>query len=162
MSKRLEYGVAVDPTDLERSVRALHEVFLRTGHAVREVLARHGLAEASAHALAVIDPGEPPPSMTALAARLWCNAPNASFIARQLEARGLVERDVDEADRRSRVLRLTPAGLAVREDVVAATLAGSPLAGLRPGELSRLAGLLSAALAAPTRSSTAPPAAARS
>lgn len=139
----------MDQTDLERSVRALHEISLRTSRAVQDLLARHDLAEASAHALAVIDPDGPPPSMTALAARLWCNAPNVTYIARQLEAKGLVERGADERDGRVRVLRLTPRGRAVRDDVVAAILAGTPLALLRPAELTRLARLLTAALTAP-------------
>lgn len=49
-------------------------------------------------------------SMSALARVLACDASNVSQIVARLEARGLVERSVDGADRRVKLVRITPAG----------------------------------------------------
>ncbi|MFI7448952.1 MarR family winged helix-turn-helix transcriptional regulator [Nonomuraea sp. NPDC049714] len=94
----------------------------------------------------MIDPDEAPPSMKAMADRLFCNAPNLSFVTNQLVDRGYVERSVDPADRRSRVLTLTESGRRARETVITATLALSPFARLSPGELLQLMKLLEKAL----------------
>jgi DNA-binding MarR family transcriptional regulator len=49
-------------------------------------------------------------SMSALARVLACDASNVSQIVARLEAQGLVERTVDGADRRVKLVRITPAG----------------------------------------------------
>ncbi|AXK35096.1 MarR family transcriptional regulator [Streptomyces armeniacus] len=131
---------------LEAAVVANHEIFMRTGDRINAVLAEHGLTHATAHALWVIDPAEAPPSMKELAGRLYCNAPNLSFVMNQLTGRGLVERSADPADRRSRVVALTEDGRRVRSAVIEATLALTPFARLDAGELRELASLLGKAL----------------
>ncbi len=80
--------------------------------------------------------------MKALAARLFCNAPNLSFLVGQLESRGLVDRSVDPADRRSRTVALTAAGVLTRAEVVRVTLATTPLAALSEAGLQDLTALL--------------------
>jgi len=49
-------------------------------------------------------------SMSALARVLACEASNVSQIVARLEDQGLVERTVDGADRRVKLVRITPAG----------------------------------------------------
>ncbi|PRY44731.1 MarR family winged helix-turn-helix transcriptional regulator [Umezawaea tangerina] len=139
----------MDGSDVERAVRLNHEVFLRTGDLVLDVLARHGLTHATAHALWAIDPAEPPPSMKVMAERLYCNAPNLTFVAGQLVAKGLAERAVDPADRRSRVLVLTEDGVRVRAEVMRETLERTPFANLDHEQLAALVRLLDTALGAP-------------
>jgi DNA-binding MarR family transcriptional regulator len=132
---------------LEAVVVANHKLFMLTGDGLEAVLTEHGLTIATAQALWMIDPDEAPPSMKEMAGRLFCNAPNLSFITNQLVDRGLVERSVDPDDRRSRVLTLTGNGLRVRATVIAAMLAVSPFARLSPDELLRLKELLEKACA---------------
>ncbi|CAL9647730.1 hypothetical protein SUDANB174_06478 [Streptomyces sp. enrichment culture] len=84
--------------------------------------------------------------MKSLAARLYCNAPNLSFVMNQLTDRGLVERSADPSDRRSRVVALTEDGRRVRSAVIDATLALTPFAGLTDDELRQLVQLLGKAL----------------
>ncbi|CAL9649307.1 MarR family winged helix-turn-helix transcriptional regulator [Streptomyces sp. enrichment culture] len=138
---------------LETVVAANHELFLQTSDRIEAVLAEHGLTPATAHALWAIDPDQAPPSMKELAGRLYCNAPNLSFVMNQLTHRGLAERSADPADRRSRVVALTEEGRRVRETVIGATLALTPFARLSAEELTRLVSLLGKALA-PTAAGT--------
>ncbi|CAL9653780.1 MarR family winged helix-turn-helix transcriptional regulator [Streptomyces sp. enrichment culture] len=131
---------------LETAVAANHELFMQTGDRIESVLAEFGLTPATAQALWAIDPTEAPPSMKSLAARLYCNAPNLSFVMNQLTDRGLVERSADPSDRRSRVVALTEDGRRVRSAVIEATLALTPFAGLTDDELRQLVQLLGKAL----------------
>lgn len=133
-------------TGLEAVVRANHEIFMLTSNRTEAVLAEEGLTLATAQALWVIDPAGEPPTLKVLAEQLFCNAPNASFITDQLVERGLVERAVNPADRRSRVLVLTEKGSTVREQVVRTTLESSPFARCTPGDLEQLAGILARVL----------------
>ncbi|MFD4640176.1 MarR family winged helix-turn-helix transcriptional regulator [Lentzea sp. NPDC058436] len=136
----------MDDAELERAVRLNHEIFMLTSDRIADVLAGHGLTHATAQVLWAIDPARPPASMKELAAQLFCNASNLTFMAGQLADRGLVERTADRADRRSRVLVLTEEGVRVRAAVMRATLALSPLAGLDTGQLTTILTLFEAAL----------------
>jgi DNA-binding MarR family transcriptional regulator len=139
----------MDGSDLERVVRGGHEIFMLTNDRIAAVLAEHGLTYATAQALWAIEPGKPPASMKVMAERLFCNAPNLTFVAGQLAARGLVERAVDPADRRSRVLVLTEDGVRVRAEVMRVTLEQSPFANLDRNQLATLLDLFGVALGAP-------------
>ncbi|MET1071100.1 MAG: MarR family transcriptional regulator [Umezawaea sp.] len=139
----------MDGSDLERAVRLNHEIFLRTGDRILDVLAAHGLTHATAHALWAIDPAEPPPSMKVMAERLFCNAPNLTFVAGQLVAKGLAERAVDPADRRSRVLVLTEEGTRVRAEVMRETLERTPFANLDHEQIATLIRLFDTSLGTP-------------
>lgn len=85
--------------------------------------------------------GHGPPHQE-LAGRLYCNAPNLSFVVNQLTGRGLAERSADPVDRRSRVVALTTDGRRVRSAVIEATLAWSPFARLHTDDLLNLVNLL--------------------
>jgi DNA-binding MarR family transcriptional regulator len=128
--------------ELTAVVAATHDIWMRTNDLIGQALAGHQLTPATFQALWAVDPDEPPPSMKVMAERLYCNAPNLTFITNQLADMGLVERAVDPADRRSRVLVLTDKGRAVRDELVRAALEKSPLAALSDSELKQLMALL--------------------
>lgn len=98
------------------------KLFFEIGMAQRvkagAALAELGLGFAQAHALRMLDPEEPI-AMSALAERLFCDASNVTGLVDRLEARGLVERRSSEHDRRVKALTLTPAGVALRDQVLA-------------------------------------------
>ncbi|MFI0357967.1 MarR family winged helix-turn-helix transcriptional regulator [Actinomadura sp. 9N407] len=132
--------------DLHAALAATHDIWMRTVDLAGPALAEHRLTPATFQALWVIDPTEPPPSMKTMAERLHCNAPNLTFMANQLADRGLVERAVDPADRRSRVLVLTAKGRRIRDEVLRAALENNPLATLSTRELQQFTALLNRAL----------------
>ncbi|ONI79748.1 MarR family transcriptional regulator [Actinosynnema sp. ALI-1.44] len=119
---------------------------MRTTDQLGPALARHQLTPATFQALWVIDPAEPPPSMKVMTERLYCNAPNLTFLTNQLADRGLVQRGVDPADRRARVLVLTDKGRDVRADLVRVAVENTPLAALSAEELRQLTALLTRAV----------------
>lgn len=132
--------------ELTAVVAATHDIWMRTNDLIGQALAGHRLTPATFQALWVIDPAEPPPSMTVMAERLYCNAPNLTFITNQLADRGLVERTVDPANRRFRLLVLTAKGRRVRDELVRTALEKTPLAALTDDELRQLSALLTRAL----------------
>ncbi len=133
-------------SDLTAALAATYDIWMRTVDLTGPVLAEHRLTEATFQALWAVDPSEPPPSMKVLAERLYCNAPNLTFMTNQLVDRGLVERTVDPADRRSRVLVLTAKGRRVRDEVLRTFLEKTPLAALTDRELRQFTTLLNRAL----------------
>ena len=133
--------------ELAAAVTATYDIWMRTVDLAAPALAEHRLTAATFHALWVIDPDEPPPSMKVMAERLHCNAPNLTFMTNQLADRGLVERGVDPADRRFRVMLLTAKGRQVRDQVVRTALRDNPLAKLTGGELRQFMDLVHRALA---------------
>lgn len=84
-----------------------------------KVLNDFGMTWAQGWALREIDP-ENPVSMSAVAQSMQCDNSQVTAIADRLEALGLVERQVSEADRRVKVLALTAKGVEVRHAVHAA------------------------------------------
>ena len=75
------------------------------------------LSAAQCHVLHLIEPGKPIP-MGRLAEALSCHASNVTGLVDGLESRGLVRRHPDTADRRVKVLELTPAGVRLRSTVI--------------------------------------------
>jgi DNA-binding MarR family transcriptional regulator len=132
----------VPSVELLAAVAETHEIWLRTNDRITKTLAGRGLTPATFQALWAIQPDEPPPSMKVMAERLYCNAPNLTFISNQLTDRGLVDRLVDPSDRRSRVLALTPEGREVRGELVRVATEMSPLVALSDQELRQLVRLL--------------------
>lgn len=76
-----------------------------------------GLPPPVTMALQRIDPARPGP-MHELAGAMGCDPSYVTWLADQLEAKGLAERQLATYDRRVKVLALTPAGMAVREQVL--------------------------------------------
>jgi DNA-binding MarR family transcriptional regulator len=75
------------------------------------------LSAAQCHVLHLIEPGQPIP-MGKLANALSCDASNVTGLVHRLESKGLVRRRADIADRRVKVLELTPAGARLRSTVI--------------------------------------------
>lgn len=71
------------------------------------------LSPAQCHVFHRIEPGRPIP-MGQLAETLACDASNVTGLVDRLESRGLVRRRPSAADRRVRVLDLTPTGARLR------------------------------------------------
>jgi DNA-binding MarR family transcriptional regulator len=75
------------------------------------------LSAAQCHVLHLIEPDRPIP-MGRLAEALACDASNVTGLVDRLELRGLVRRQPAAADRRVKVLELTPAGVRLRSTVL--------------------------------------------
>ncbi|MBE1470372.1 MarR family winged helix-turn-helix transcriptional regulator [Kibdelosporangium phytohabitans] len=78
-----------------------------------------------------------------LADRLHCDASTASSMIDRLERHGVVRRVPHPTDRRAKILRLTPRGCELRDQLVRYTTERSPFAGLAPSDQRRLHALLS-------------------
>lgn len=90
-----------------------------------------GLSPVQCHLLHLIEPDEPLP-MRRLADALQCDASNVTGLIDRLEERGIVERRPSSADRRVKVVQLTPTGSRLRAQLLRRMTA-------RPLPLSRLA-----------------------
>ena len=100
------------------------------------------LSPVQCHVLHLIDP-ERPLAMSRLAQILACDASNVTGLVDRLEARGLVKRRLSAADRRVRVIQLTPEGSRVRADLLRRMTAGAfPLSRLPPRERRSLVKIL--------------------
>ena len=75
------------------------------------------LSSAQCHVLHLIEPGRTIP-MGALADTLACHASNVTGLVDRLESRGLIRRRPSAADRRVKVLELTPTGSRLRRLVL--------------------------------------------
>jgi DNA-binding MarR family transcriptional regulator len=82
------------------------------------------------HVLHLIEPDRPMP-MGRLAETMGCDASNVTGLIDRLEARGFVQRQPSPADRRVKVIQLTPTGSRLRAQLLRHVTEGS-------GRLSRL------------------------
>ncbi|MCU1384968.1 MAG: Transcriptional regulator, MarR family [Acidobacteria bacterium] len=93
------------------------QLLLRLFFAQRAILpplaAELELSPAQCHVLHLIEPGRPVP-MGQLADTLACDASNVTGLVDRLESRGLIRRQPSSADRRVKVLDLTPTGSRLR------------------------------------------------
>jgi DNA-binding MarR family transcriptional regulator len=87
-------------------------LFVHRAH-LPPVAAELELSPAQCHVLHLIEPGQSVP-MGQLAETLACDASNVTGLVDRLESRGLVRRRPSEADRRVKVLDLTPKGSRLR------------------------------------------------
>jgi DNA-binding MarR family transcriptional regulator len=109
--------IAKIPTTPAREAQQLFfEIGMVQRQRVGAALTELGLTFSQAHALRLLDAGRPTP-MSALAARLFCDASNVTGIADRLESRNLIERRAAEDDRRVKGLVLTTAGEKLRDQV---------------------------------------------
>lgn len=114
---------------------------------LQSVAAEFGLTGPQARLLVqLVDPVP----MGQLAERLDCDPSNVTGLVDRLTARSLLERRVDEADRRVKLLMLTSAGRRLRSELEARLFAGRPLlARLSPGDQQTLRDLLRRAVGSP-------------
>ncbi|WP_309093513.1 MarR family transcriptional regulator [Streptomyces sp.] len=121
-----------DPLTLE-VVELIGEVVARFHEDYESAAAEHALTGAQARLLSLLCL-EPLP-MRRLAQRLKCEPSNVTGIVDRLEARGLVERQPDPADRRVKVAAATAEGRRVARSLrESLRFAREPLAGLSEGE----------------------------
>jgi DNA-binding MarR family transcriptional regulator len=92
-------------------------------------------------ALLIRELPEPLP-MRLAAERMHCDASNLTGMVDRLEGRGLIERRADPADRRVRLLALTPRGHEVREALGDLPRTAPGIQGLSDAERGQLAALL--------------------
>ena len=109
---------------------------------VARIAADLELSPAQLHALGMLEPGSPR-AMSELAQCLRCDNSNVTGIVDRLEARGLVERRPGEHDRRTKLVGLTPDGVALRRRLRARLAEPPPqLAGLAGEDAQALRDLL--------------------
>ncbi|WP_104819833.1 MarR family winged helix-turn-helix transcriptional regulator [Kitasatospora sp. MMS16-BH015] len=117
MGSTLTPGVPTT-ADLMEAVAAVGTAYF---HDFAAAAARHGLTSSQAKALKAVQ--EPVP-MRALAGRLGCDASNVTGIVDRLESLGLAGREAAAADRRVKIVTITPAGArtleAIRADMTRA------------------------------------------
>lgn len=137
---------AVAPPDLSQLLLRLGGL---TAAHIGTVAATYDLPVPVVMALDRIDPDHPEP-MHQLAAALACDPSYVTWIADQLEAHGFGVREPAVLDRRVKVLRLTPAGVTMR-DTLRAAFAQPPLAlaSLSAAERDLLTTLLQRVLSGP-------------
>lgn len=115
---------------------------------VGDILAELELTDALADALWQLDPAGPPPSMRQLAAGLRCDPSTVTFLADRLMERGLIDVRVDPADRRRKMVTLTPKGADIRQRLLATLTNRTSMTRLSPEEQRQLYNLLSRAVTA--------------
>jgi DNA-binding MarR family transcriptional regulator len=99
-----------------------------------------------------------PMAMKELGQRMHCDPSFVTSIADMLEQRGLATRESDPADRRVKRIALTPAGLALQQQLHGEILASMPWRqALDADERAQLLGLVRKILAAPAAGPGAPP-----
>ena len=107
------------------------------GHA-----AMHGVSGAQIKVLLSLR-GDDSVPMSEVATRLDYDASNLTTLVERLRGRGLLERTEDVNDRRRKTLRLTPAGLKLRDGFWISLTSGSgPIADVSHADLQHLARLL--------------------
>jgi DNA-binding MarR family transcriptional regulator len=105
-------------------------------------LARRGLTPNDARALWSLNESEPRP-IGSLAREWDCDPSNATFIVDRLVRAGLAERRESAADRRVKLIGLTPTGESVKQDVIEEQLTPPPsLAELTQEDLETLVRVL--------------------
>ncbi|MFJ5528790.1 MarR family winged helix-turn-helix transcriptional regulator [Streptomyces sp. NPDC093261] len=130
----------MDPLALE-VVDLIGSVVARYHEEYEEAAAEHALTGAQARLLSLLSL-EPLP-MRRVAQRLKCEPSNVTGIVDRLEARGLVERRPDPADRRVKLAAPTEEGRRVARSLRdSLDFARAPLAGLSPEERLALRDLL--------------------
>ena len=105
-----------DPALAAAVWRQLFEVFVGTRRQRDEVLTRLELTPNDSKALSSLQPDEGR-SMRVLAEEWGTDASNATWVVDRLERKGLAERRTPPEDRRVKLVRLTPRGAEVRDEI---------------------------------------------
>jgi DNA-binding MarR family transcriptional regulator len=122
--------------------RLMFDYLMRTGPRRSDILAARGLTPNDSRTLMSLEPGEGVPIGTL--AKRWNSDPsNTTGIVDRLEKAGYVERRAATADRRVKLVALTPHGEATRDAIMAEFLVPPPeLATLGAGDLAQLERIL--------------------
>jgi DNA-binding MarR family transcriptional regulator len=113
------------------------------------IAAEFDLSPTQVHVLRLLEPGKAMP-MGRLAGGLGCDASNITGVVDRLEARGLVQRQPAERDRRVKVLVVTERGLDLRRRLLMRmSEPPEPIRRLSPADQRALAKILRRAMAQP-------------
>ena len=135
----------VEP-DACRAWQLLVKFFFAQRQHLPSLGAEFDLSPVQCHVLHLLEPDRPLP-MGRLAETLSCDASNVTGLVDRLEARGLVQRKPSAADRRVKVLELTPAGSRLRAQLLTRiTGVSRPLARLSSTRQRSLVKILEALL----------------
>jgi MarR family transcriptional regulator, organic hydroperoxide resistance regulator len=126
-------------SQLAQAAYALHAALERHLHDTLEEL---DLTVSLADALWQLDPTLGPVSRRELAERLRCDPSNVTFLVNRLEQRRLVSSARAGSDRRVKALALTPAGVQVRNRLIATIAESSMFSALTSTQQRQLADLL--------------------
>jgi MarR family transcriptional regulator, organic hydroperoxide resistance regulator len=108
--------------DLGREIWSLlHRLFQAGRPAMMAICQEYELTPPQAFLLRYLEP-EKPVAMNALAEALGCDASNITGLVDKLEARNLLKRQSDPADRRVKMIVVTEAGTAFRKKLLARLL----------------------------------------
>ena len=130
------------PTPADRLALAAYALHTALEAQLHETLAELDLTMPLSDALWQLDPALGPLSRRELAERLHCDPSNVTFLVDRLERRRLVSRARAARDRRVTTLALTPAGIEVRERLLAAVAGSSLFSALTRAQQRELTGLL--------------------
>jgi MarR family transcriptional regulator, organic hydroperoxide resistance regulator len=122
--------------------QAAYAVHTGLEHALHDTLLELDLTIPLADVVWQLDPELEPLSRRQLAERLHCDPSNVTFLVDRLERKRLVARARVKTDRRVKALALTPAGVEVRERLIATLAASAMFARLTRPEQRQLADLL--------------------
>ncbi|HTU87003.1 MAG TPA: MarR family transcriptional regulator [Solirubrobacteraceae bacterium] len=125
-----------------RLAHVAYELHANLERALGDALVELDLTLPLADALWQLDPALGPLSRRQLSERLGCHPSNVTFLINRLERRRLVTRAGADADRRVRMLALTPAGARAREHLIATLAASSLFSRLTSSERRQLVVLL--------------------
>jgi DNA-binding MarR family transcriptional regulator len=143
------------PLPPRTALEAIYEIVMATTQQAEPALAELGLTMSTTYALWAIDPDEPAPTMKAVAQRLRGNASSLTFTSDRLVKLGYITRTEDPANRRFRILSLTPAGRIARQAALDVLDEACPLNRLSDDEHQDLLNRLSQTLREPDHAPTA-------
>jgi DNA-binding MarR family transcriptional regulator len=130
------------PTPAWRLAQAAYALHTTLEAQLHEMLAELDLTMPLSDALWRLDPELGSLSRRELAARLRCDPSNVTFLVDRLENRRLVSRSRAVGDRRVTTLALTPAGIEVRNRLIATIALSSMFGALTRAEQAQLTDLL--------------------
>jgi hypothetical protein len=133
------------PLPPRTALEAIYEIMMATTEQAEPALAELGLTMSTTYALWAIDPDEPAPT---------CNASSLTFTSDRLVKLGYITRTEDRANRRFRVLALTPAGHTARQAALDALNEACPLIRLSDDEHEDLLNRLAQTLLEPDPATT--------
>jgi len=145
----LSYDAAVtehprnEPAPLAyRLAEAAYELHAALERHLHDMLVELDLTIPLSDAIWQLDPKLGPLSRRELAERLHCDPSNVTFLVDRLERRRLLTRARARSDRRIQALALTPAGIDVRERLIATIADSSMFTSLTRAQQRHLADLL--------------------
>jgi DNA-binding MarR family transcriptional regulator len=121
----------------------LIQLLMQSKHQMQAAAEKYDLSPIQAQALMML--GSQQLTMSNIGRSLACDASNVTGIVDRLETAHMIERRSDEADRRVKLVALSPLGLRTREEIMEqATIAETKRVGpvLNTAELETLNGLL--------------------